>query len=188
MAKNTVRVMTVVGRLINSALWEKDAFTDDKGREADPRYKVEVAFDSGEDIAELEAAIRGVIVAEWGEGAEAMYDNGEIRDPILSGDDLADRIDDGQLGEALLRVIEQPGVVQCQGQAFGQVFQDGRLVFRPSTLWVGVLQGDSPNHLTAQNNGMRNSAGVGRGPPSGEPGGELDVGLGSFDQDFSTLF
>src|SRR3990167_11284237 len=89
--KEKLRVLTAVGRLINNSLFEKDAFVDDKGREAVPSYKVEIAFDDAKDIVELENAIVAAAVAEWGKDAEKDYDNGTIKSPILDGDELAKR-------------------------------------------------------------------------------------------------
>lgn len=94
------RVTTPVGRLINNSLFEKDAYTDEKGREATPSYKIEMAFDE-KDIVELENAIVAAAVAEWGKDAEKDYDKGEIRSPIIDGNELAKKREaKGKKGDA----------------------------------------------------------------------------------------
>lgn len=102
MSKEPVRVTTAVGRLINSSFWDKEVYKDERGREGTPAYKMEMAFESEDDITELEDAIVAAAVEEWGEGAEAAYyDEGTIRSPILVGDDLADaREKKGKSGDA----------------------------------------------------------------------------------------
>ena len=94
------RVITPVGRLVHSALFEKDSFKDEKGREAEPRYKVELAFEP-DDVAELEEAVVAAAVAEWGTKAEADYDEGRIRSPLLDGNELTKaREEKGKKGDA----------------------------------------------------------------------------------------
>lgn len=98
--KEAVRLMTPVGRLVNSALWEKDSFTTERGAESVPRYKVEMAFEP-EDMAEFEDAVVAVAVDEWGEQAEEDYDQERLRSPVLDGDKLADeREARGKQGDA----------------------------------------------------------------------------------------
>ncbi len=86
--KEAVRLMTPVGRLINSSLHETDVYTDARGREAVPSYKVELAFEP-DDVVEFEAQLASAAVAEWGEGAEDEYWDGDIRSPIQDGDEKA---------------------------------------------------------------------------------------------------
>lgn len=94
-------IMTPEGRLINGSLFEKDVYKDDKGREATPSYKIEIAFDDNDDLADLEEAIIAAAVETWGDKAEAMYDSGEISGPLLVGDDLAKaRQERGKEGDA----------------------------------------------------------------------------------------
>ena len=112
--KEKLRVLTAVGRLVNNSLFEKDAFVDDKGREATPSYKVELAFDDPKDIVELENAVVAAAVAEWGKDAEKDYDSGVIKSPILDGDELAKRREaKGKKGDAY----------------------EGKLVIRASTIY-----------------------------------------------------
>ncbi len=93
-------IKTPEGRLINSALWEKETFKDEKGKEGKPLYSIEMAFDP-DAINELEDAIVQAAVDEWGEGAEQDYDDGKIHSPILEGDKLAQgRVERGKGGEA----------------------------------------------------------------------------------------
>lgn len=100
-AKETQRAETAVGRLINHSLFEKDTYKNEKGREATPSYKIELAFDDEKDIIALENAVVAAAVAEWGEDAEKQYDDGEIRSPILTGDELAKRREaKGKKGDA----------------------------------------------------------------------------------------
>ena len=82
------RITLPEGRLINHALFEKDTFKDEKGREATPRYKIELALEV-DSVKELEDAIVAAAVAEWGASAEKEYDEGKIDSPILEGDELA---------------------------------------------------------------------------------------------------
>lgn len=96
-----VRIVTPVGRLINNALWEKDAYKDEKGREGKAQYKVEMAF-TWEEIKELEDAMVAACVETWGDGAEDMYfEQGSIRSAIHDGDELAaEREKKGKKGDA----------------------------------------------------------------------------------------
>lgn len=97
---------TPEGRLINGSLFERDVYTNEKGQEGDPMYKVEMAFDWDDiDIfyeKAMEAAVR-----EWGDSATEVDEDGDtvlaesIRDPILDGDDLAaGREKKGKKGDA----------------------------------------------------------------------------------------
>ena len=91
---------TPEGRLINNSLFEKDAFVDAKGRAATPAYKIEMAFED-ESLSELEERVIEAAIAQWGDGAEKQYDDGEIRSPFLSGDSLAEeREKRGKKGDA----------------------------------------------------------------------------------------
>lgn len=96
----TNRITTPVGRLVNGSLFEKDVFKDERGREATPSYKIEMAFDEA-DIEALENAVVEAATAEWGEGAEKSYEDGDIRSPILDGDEMAKkRQEKGKSGDA----------------------------------------------------------------------------------------
>ncbi len=89
-SKEPVRLSTPVGRVINQSLFEKDVYTDPKGREGVPSYKIELAFDEGDALAEFENVLVEAAVAEWGaEAADDYWENGKIRSPILNGDELA---------------------------------------------------------------------------------------------------
>lgn len=94
-------VMTPLGRLINNSLSEKDVYTDERGREATPSYKLEMAFDNSDEFEAFEAKIVEAAVAKWGEGAEDDYWDGKIRSPIQDGDKLAEaREKRGKAGDA----------------------------------------------------------------------------------------
>ena len=96
----TTRLTTPIGRLVNGSLFEKDAYKDERGHEATPSYKIEMAFDEV-DIEALENAVVEAAIAEWGAGAEQDYEDGIIRSPILEGDDLAKkRQEKGKSGDA----------------------------------------------------------------------------------------
>ncbi len=84
-----VRLMTPVGRLINHSLFEKDVYTDERGREATASYKAELAFDLDDEFKAFEGAIVDFAVKTWGAAAEEEYWNGAIRAPVLVGDELA---------------------------------------------------------------------------------------------------
>ena len=102
MAKSEkVRIQTAVGRLIHSALFEKDVYKNEKGQEGKPVYRVELAFDGDEDVKELEDAVVDAAVAEWGDKAADEYWDGKIASPIHTGDDLAaKREKKGKSGDA----------------------------------------------------------------------------------------
>jgi|TARA_Y100000034_G_scaffold135331_1_gene206827 hypothetical protein len=94
------KIMTPEGRLINGSLWTKDVYTPERGKEGTPQYKVEMAFNP-DDLEELENAIVACAVEEWGEDAEQEYDDGDIRSPILDGDEMAKKREKkGKSGEA----------------------------------------------------------------------------------------
>lgn len=101
MAKSEIeKILLPEGRLINSALFEKETYTNEKGEEGKPKYKVEIAFTPA-DLAEVEQKIIDAAVAEWGTDAEKEYDNGELTSPLLDGDRLAkNRERKGKAGEA----------------------------------------------------------------------------------------
>lgn len=141
--KELVRMMTPVGRLINNSLYEKDIYVDERGREADPSYKVELAFDP-EQIEELENAIVTSAVDFFGAQAEADYDDGKLRSPIIEGDVLAaERAKKGKSGEAyegkvVIRaktifnrdgVDAAGGVYVCGSDAVELDFAEHRLVY-----------------------------------------------------------
>ncbi|HZX69782.1 MAG TPA: ssDNA-binding protein [Rhodanobacter sp.] len=92
------------GRVINEALFEKDAYVDPRTEKAGtPFYKIELAFApeavTGQGTIEddlIEAACQ-----EWGDSAEKEFLDGSIRSPFLDGDKLAKkRADKGKEGEA----------------------------------------------------------------------------------------
>ena len=89
--KEVKRFTLPEGRLVNHALFIKDAYKSPQGGESTPKYKVELAFDpdqvEGEGTIEdelLEAAIQ-----EWGPGAEKDFIDGGIGLPFIEGDRLA---------------------------------------------------------------------------------------------------
>ncbi len=92
MAKEEVVIHTLPeGRVINCALFEKDVFTNPQGEAGKPSYKIEIAFDP-EDVegeGTFEDQLIFFAVDKWGEGAEADFLDGKIRNPFLDGDKLA---------------------------------------------------------------------------------------------------
>ncbi len=98
--QEAVRISTPVGRLINNSLFEKDAFTDERGRDATPSYKVEMAFDPA-DLEDFEDAVVQAAIDFFGDGAEKDYEDGNILSPVRDGDDLAaTREEKGKSGDA----------------------------------------------------------------------------------------
>ena len=90
------------GRLINSSLFEKDAYTPERGQPGKPMYKIEVAFDP-KDVAGAGTFEDDLITAacvEWGDAAEEKFLNGGIHSPLLNGDDMAaKRAEKGKQGD-----------------------------------------------------------------------------------------
>jgi hypothetical protein len=76
------------GRVIYANVFEKDAYTDPKGNVGKAVYKMELAY-TPTDLGVLENELVAAAVAEWGPGAEQLYDNEKIATPLLSGDTLA---------------------------------------------------------------------------------------------------
>ena len=78
------RINTPEGRLLNNALWEKEAYKNPKGQDAEPLYKIEMVF-PWDAIEEMEALVVQVAIEEWGEGAEEdYYDKEAIISPTRS--------------------------------------------------------------------------------------------------------
>ena len=99
MADNEI-FATPKGRLINGAVFVRDVYKDEKGRAADPKYKVELAAHD-DDFADLEMAVIDAAVDKWGPSAKQDYMDGEIRSPFLNGDKLAaDKEAKGKKGDA----------------------------------------------------------------------------------------
>lgn len=111
-AKENPRFTLPVGRLINSSLFEKDAYTDPKTQKpGTPSYKIELAFDpddiygpddAGEDERFIVDDLIDAGCEEWGDSFEDLFnDASEYRSPILDGDKLARRREDkGKEGDA----------------------------------------------------------------------------------------
>jgi hypothetical protein len=112
--EKTVEVIgTPEGRLINGSLFEKETYTDDRGVEGTPAYKIEMAFDP-EDVGGLETKVIEAAVEKWGPQAEQDYLDGKIRDPLKDGDELAAaRVAKGKKGDAY----------------------EGKIVIRANTIW-----------------------------------------------------
>lgn len=116
------------GRLINSSLFEKDSF-EVNGKMTDPRYKVELAFEPGQ-LNEVEDKLAEACVFEWGMGADALYDSGQIESPIKNGDDMAARREaNGKPGDA----YKGKDVIRADTKynKFGQDGPGGVAVFAP---------------------------------------------------------
>ena len=98
--KEAVRIMSPVGRVTNHSLFEKDTYTDERGHEAVPSYKVEMAFEPDE-LVDFEDAIVEVAVDFFGGDAEVDYNEGRLRSPIMDGDKMAEeREKRGKKGDA----------------------------------------------------------------------------------------
>lgn len=93
------------GRLINSALFERDAYTPAGGAPGTAKYKIEVALDPALVTGEgtIEDAMADAIAAKWGNQAADDFLDGKAGfvDPRLDGDVLAAaRAEKGKEGEA----------------------------------------------------------------------------------------
>lgn len=98
--KEALRLMTPVGRLINNSLFEKDVYTDDRGREAEPSYKIEMVFGM-DDLDEFEQQIAAAAEEFFGGDALDDYWEGRIASPISDGDEKAEaREKRGKNGDA----------------------------------------------------------------------------------------
>lgn len=75
-------------RLINHALFVKDAFKSERGEPGKPRYKVEVAFPKDDESLydDIEERLLDFAVDQWGDGAD---EDDDLVIPILDGDKLA---------------------------------------------------------------------------------------------------
>src|SRR5690606_2886655 len=91
--KQNKRVTTPEGRLINFALFERDIYKDARGKEAEPKYKVEMAFDPDDVTGEgtIEDAVLDAAIAKWGDKAEDDFFEGKIGSPFLDGDRMAEK-------------------------------------------------------------------------------------------------
>ncbi len=90
MAKNEANdpILLPEGRITNMSLFEKEVYTDERGNEGTPKYKVEVAFD--EAAAEtIDNMLADAAVAKWGAGAADQYWAGDIVSPLIDGNKLA---------------------------------------------------------------------------------------------------
>ena len=91
------------GRLINEALFTKDAYKGDKGQPGVPKYKVELTFDPAAVTGQgtIEDELINEACDEWGDPAEQAFLNGVIRSPLLNGDRMAEkRAAKGKPGDA----------------------------------------------------------------------------------------
>jgi Enterobacter phage Enc34, ssDNA-binding protein len=90
------------GRLINHSLFVADIYKDERGNEAEPSYKIEVAFDPGELLGEgkFEDNIINAACAEWGDSAETDVLEGRIKWYKDGNEMAADRKAKGKPGDA----------------------------------------------------------------------------------------
>lgn len=103
------------GRLINHALFVKNAYKDDKGKEGIPKYSVELAFDPKQVQGEgtIEDIILDYLDRTVGGKAADKYLDGKMTGPFISGDELAERRaakgkpGDAYAGKLVLRVGTQ---------------------------------------------------------------------------------
>ena len=110
------RYTTPEGRLINSALFEKEQYNE----QAKFKYNAEMAFDPDSLCYEgtpeepsIEDGLIDAAIEFWGEGAEADYLEGRIRSPLLDGDRMAakreanDKPGDAYKGKLVIRATTQ---------------------------------------------------------------------------------
>lgn len=113
-------------RLINNALWVKDAYVDEKGNEGTPRYRIEAAAaENDPEFGKIIDTVADYCIEEYGEniylfdvddpvkGAEAVIS------PFHIGDKLArDREARGKVGDAYkgMFVIRADTAYNWQGQ------------------------------------------------------------------------
>lgn len=85
------KFMLPEARLINNSLFEKSSYTDERGVEGKPAYKVELAFDPADLVGEgkIEDNVLDAIIAKWGDAAQDEFAAGVIHGPWLNGDRLA---------------------------------------------------------------------------------------------------
>lgn len=80
------------GRAINISVFERDIYKDERGREGDPMYKIEIAFEGeGDEFEAFEQAAVDAAVLKWGGKGGDMYDADNFKQPFLDGDELAAR-------------------------------------------------------------------------------------------------
>lgn len=126
--RELVQGYTPKGRLIYGNMFEKDVYTDPKGREGKPSYKIEMAFDSADVLGEgtpenptLEDLVLQAATAEWGNTQEiidaVLAD--QIENPLMNGDKLkAKREAKGKPGDAYAGkiIIRAHTVYNADGQ------------------------------------------------------------------------
>lgn len=129
------------GRLINESLFEKDVFTDARGKEGTPQYKVEIAFDPEAVTGEgtIEDALIAAACKEWGdtEEVENAFLDGKIRSPFLSGDNLAAKREaKGKEGDAYKgKLVLRMNTIYNKD---GQDAPGGIQVFAPDVSEIGI--------------------------------------------------
>lgn len=92
-------------RVINASLFERDAFTPEKGQPGAPKYKIELAGDKADLRGEgtIEDKLADALAADFGEQTAQDFLDGvrSIISPFLSGDTLAaNRAEKGKEGDA----------------------------------------------------------------------------------------
>jgi len=112
------KIVTPVGRIINGSLFTKEIYTNEKGQEGTPSYKLEMAFEP-DALEDLEDAIVQCAIDEWGDDADDDYDNGDIRSPIHDGDELAKKREKkGKSGDAYagMEIIRASTIYNAHGE------------------------------------------------------------------------
>ena len=111
MADDKKSIMTPKGRLVNNALWVKESYTDERGVEGKPRYKIEMAFD-WDDVSEIIEHEYDLAEDMWGDDfddIEEAFKKKQIKSCFRDGDEIAkDRQKKGKPfdayeGKAILR-------------------------------------------------------------------------------------
>jgi hypothetical protein len=117
-------IMLPEGRLINSSLFERDAFTSANGVEGKPTYKIELAFDPADVTGEgkIEDDLANFAADEWGDTFFDLFLEGKkVHSPLKDGDEMAEaRAERGKDGDAY-----KGKIVIRANTSFNQFGQDG---------------------------------------------------------------
>lgn len=122
------------GRLINHSLFERDSYTDERGIEGTPMYKVELAFNEKDIMGQgtIEDDLLDAVLKEWGDTQkiESEFFNGTIRAPFLDGNELAKKREEkGKDGSAykgkwIIRAATKYNAQGLEGPGGIQVFDE----------------------------------------------------------------
>lgn len=128
--KKLIDLTLPVGRLINESLFEKDAYKPEHGREGEPRYKVELAFDDNEAFGAVYDALDQAAFQEWGDSVKLSIDGGTVIVPVLDGNNLARKREtkgkqgDAYKGKLVIRAATKFNLNGVDGPGGIQVFDE----------------------------------------------------------------